>query len=209
MNTRSALSSRSSACVRSLLTAGCLALLGAAGCAPESVSEPSAEAAAAGMTPAPSAEVAQTPADGAFASLAGEKFNAVAFEDAVKELGFSYRPGVAVLPAIAAHDAAEMQQKVHAVVASSLFGAREVVAGESEPCVGGDGACMRGFVQAAARFDEALATLTRPLARQVARYGADARYTVWKVTRDGVTSDYALTIQGRINDHLVGVVIFR
>lgn len=223
-------------CVRSTLFAGCLALLGLAGCAPvgeavdvsevravdgnglpvvaerapfDRASSP-AERLADGVAARPSAPRVAVPsvfADGA--SAVSVAFDRERFAAEVAAAGAKHVPGVASLPGALLGDPAALDDAAAEVVARAASLDVKRVDGDVRTCADDPEGCVWAFSRELAGFNGDLSLALHPVAQQLLRVASDLRVARWTATERGVTRDLAVTLHGRVGGRLVGIVVFR
>lgn len=147
-------------------------------------------------------------ADGAIGSLP-PAFDRDAFAAAVERAGSKHAPGVASLPGDPAANGKAAQDAVRGVVARSFDGDGSQVEGDVRECPADPIGCASMFSRHVAGFNGGLSLALDPLALRLVARASDLRVTAWTATRGGAVSDLAVTLHGRVNGRVVGVVVFR
>lgn len=210
----------SNSLTRLLLPLACLTLLPLAGCAPdaaerdvaaiEGARDPGEDIADPATIRAPSMEVTGEIADGALPAARASSSVRAILDDAVAAAANEHGASAGLLPSVKVFSPNELGVAVHRLLARSAgLDWQDVVVIDQAACADGDDSdCPKRFLSAVARHNPAFARAIAPAVRRLPASVTDLHVATWRFSHgDGTTSE-AITLRGRLGDHLLAVVFY-
>lgn len=150
------------------------------------------------------------PAQGVFDSTLGTWFNVDAFQNTVDRVATEHDVRAAALPTLAIGNPGEARDLVQGLVAWSSGVEPMMVRADPAQCGYGDeGDCARAFLYTLHGTDGAFAQAVTPAIHRLASAARDLETTVWTPTRGREDLPDAVTLHGRVEGRLVGLIVFR